>query len=297
VTAGVGGAEACPATEPDRPTEVAFRITVPAAHEDAAVGVLWELGTQGIEVRRGPQGSSVLLAYFLDRPVLAAAIRDGLAAAAPGSRQEPVEIPKVDWVKRYREGFVAFPVGRFLCAPAWDVPSDIGDPARLLVVEPGRAFGTGTHESTRLCLEWLESLIPETPPRRVLDIGTGTGILAIAALRLGAHCAIGTDVDPEALCSARRHCQLNAAAVRLVRADGGRPFPPHRFDLVMANLTAPLLCERREETVALCAPGGQLLLSGLLVEDLQAVRRSYSGLGPIRTRTSGEWAALLLQAA
>jgi ribosomal protein L11 methyltransferase len=208
---------------------------------------------------------------------------------------EPAVVPEVDWVARFRAGFEAFSVGRFRVQPAWGVMPP--DPGQLpLVVDPGRAFGTGTHESTRLCLGWLEELAREAPlPSPVLDLGTGSGILAVAARRLGAIRVFAADEDPEAVRSAREHGRLNDTPLRIVQADGGRGLRARGFGLVLANIAAPFLRSRAGEIAGLVAPGGMLVLSGFLGEDLDTVRAAYTALGPAESRLLGEWAALLVR--
>jgi len=194
----------------------AFRVTVLAAHEDLAVALLYEAGTTGIEVQAAAGGSVGLLAYFVAGPS-----RRGLEralTALPSAHVEAAAVPDVDWVARFRERFRAFDAGRFRITPEWDRPVGGGD---VIVMDPGRAFGTGSHETTRLCLGALESLAGERPLGHVLDVGTGTGILAVAARRLGASSAVAADLDPEAVDSARLHARLNGTDYAVVRADGG----------------------------------------------------------------------------
>ena len=258
---------------------------MPADDEDVATALLWEAGTQGIEVRTAPEGA-VLLAYFSDPADVEGALR-ALAAA----RVEAVPVPDVDWVKSFREGFRAFDVGRFRIVPAWDPVPGSG---LVLRVDPARAFGTGTHETTRLCLRTLARLAGEWKLGRVLDLGAGTGILAIAARRLGADCVVATDLDPEATDSIRHHAHLNDVEIMVVQADGGRAFKSGVFDVVLANLTAPLLLERADEIMSLVAPNGRLVLSGLLGSDLQEVQTRYRVFPLLSRSSAGEWAALEL---
>jgi ribosomal protein L11 methyltransferase len=277
-------------------TLVAFRIEAPAEAEDAVVAALWEQGTSGVHVQPGPPGAVVLVAYFPDRPGLAADLRPALSACGV-TGMEPADVPDVDWVARFREGFRSFTVGGFTLVPAWD-PTPAGPcHTRALRILPARAFGTGTHESTRLCLRALESLAARQRLGRVLDVGGGTGILAIAAAVLGAGPVTAVDIDPDAVESAREHARLNAVDLRVVRGDGGRPFAPRRFDLVLANLTAPLLLERSGEIGALCGPSSFLVLAGFLKEDADRIAAAYAGLGTADASTDGEWAALVIETA
>ncbi len=185
-------------------------------------------------------------------------------------------------------------MGRFRVVPAWETPPAGG---LVLRIDPARAFGTGTHETTRLCLRALVRLADEGPLGRVLDLGAGTGILAVAARRLGAALVIATDLDPEAVDSTRRHARLNDVAVQIVRADGGQALRTSSFDVVLANLTARLLMERAQEIVFLVAPGGRLVLSGLLESEMEEVATSYRALPLLSRSVAGEWGALVLGSA
>lgn len=263
----------------------AFRVTVPETDEDLATALLWEAGTAGIEVRAVPGERTVLQTYFDGDPSFSR-----LGECVPSVEIEAVPIPDVDWVARFRQSFRAFRVGRFLVAPPWD---DVRGEGERLVIDPGRAFGTGTHESTRLCFQALEKLGARRPLGRVIDIGTGTGILALAAVRLGASRAVATDTDPDALDSARAHAEVNATPLHLVRADGPGAFRPGEADLVLANITAPLLVEHAGGIAALRATGGAVVLSGLLEEDVSAVGAAYRACGEAEVLLDGEWAALL----
>jgi ribosomal protein L11 methyltransferase len=262
----------------------AWRVTVAAADEDLAAAALWESGTAGVEVRPAPGGRVELLAYFEDDTTVPALLPRGATV-------DPADVPEVDWVARFREGFRSFRVGRFLVAPPWDAP--LAASPDLLLVDPGRAFGTGTHETTRLCLGALEDLAGRRPLGRTLDLGAGTGLLAIAAARLGASPVVATDLDPEATASCRHHARLNATPLLVVRADGGRGFHPASFDLLLANLMALLLVDRSAEIRSLLAPGGAVVLSGLLDEDVPRVRDAFVACGTPSVRLDGEWAALV----
>jgi ribosomal protein L11 methyltransferase len=200
----------------------------------------------------------------------------------------------VDWVARVREGFRPFSAGSFRIVPAWDASAPAAAGERVIVVEPGLAFGTGTHESTRLCLAALEERARARPLGRVLDVGTGSGILSVAAARLGAASVVAIELDDEAWPVARRHAELNRCPIRLLRGDGARAVRPAAFDVVLANITAPLLAERAEELAGATRGHGALILSGLLVADLPSVRAAYAAVGEIDVRVDGEWAALVV---
>ncbi len=265
---------------------VTFEVLVPARFEDEATCTLWECDTLGVQVSVVADDVA-LTASFRSAPDLEPRLRAALEWI-PGARVRPVEVPDVDWVARFREDFRSFAAGGFTIVPEWE---ERPPGPHVIVVDPGRAFGTGTHQTTRLCLALLAEESARRPLGRVVDVGAGTGILGVAALRRGATLAVAADLDPEATASSARHAHLNRVALRVVQADGGRGFRAGAFDLVLANLMAPLLVERADEIRRLCAPGATLVLSGLLAEDVHAVSEAYA-FGRVDVRADGEWAAL-----
>jgi ribosomal protein L11 methyltransferase len=265
----------------------AFRVTVSGRDEDIATALLWEAGTRGIEVLAAPAEAVALLAYFGDDVAA-----DVLRGRLPFAEVAETPVPDVDWVARFRAGFRTFRVGGFAIGPPWELGAPAAD---RLVVDPGRAFGTGTHETTRLCLLALENLSRRRPLGAVVDVGAGTGLLAVAAARLGARPVVAIDVDPEAVASARAHGRLNGVRLHVVRGDGGRPLRSRSFDLVLANLTAPLLLEKSGELCALVAPRGTLVLAGLLDSERLEVQAAYGDSGTPRSLQEGEWVALVYE--
>ena len=253
------------------------------------------MGTSGTQTLAPEGGRAVVLAYFPDAPGLEARLRDAVAFLEVEAA--PAEIAAVDWVAKVREGFRAFTTGGFRIVPAWEPapPQGPGD-APALIVEPGVAFGTGSHESTRLCLAALsERRAAEGRLGDVADLGAGSGILSVAAHILGAARVIAVEIDEDALPVARRHAEINQAAVYFVRGDGARAIRRGRFDVVLANISAPLLVERAAELADTARGDGVLILAGFLLADLASVRAAYASVGAIDVRTEGEWAALVVR--
>ena len=193
--------------------------------------------------------------------------------------------------------FTPFEVGeRFRISPPSTPASHDG---RIdLVMAPG-AFGSGEHETSASCLELLETL-PDPEGARVLDLGSGTGILAIAALGLGARNALCVDIDPAAVSTCQRNCQLNGVSDRVEHFCGTiEQVAEEPFGLILANIYGDILLRVAEALVAKTGPGGALLLSGILHEDNFQVRRRYQELGctPIRNRMLEGFTTVLLRKA
>lgn len=245
------------------------RIEAPLEEWDRLVGELHALGTLGAEEL--PDASPpALLAYFESRPA-----RDDIRSLASPSRGirvgEPRSVPAVDWETRWREGLAPRRVAGLWVRPSWCEPA--GEPE--IRIDPGRAFGSGEHASTRLALELL--LGESRPGESVLDVGTGTGILALAALRAGARFALGLDRDPVACESARENARRNGLGLSLLCGTLDAVAPEARFDSVVANLLAGEL-EPWLDRLASHARG-RLILSGYLESQREGILSRMHGLG------------------
>ena len=185
---------------------------------------------------------------------------------------------------------------RLALVPSWR-DDDPGDGVIALRIDPGAAFGTGRHATTCLVLRALDQLAAEGQIGDFADIGCGTGILALAARRLGAAALLLIENDPDALDIARQNMAL-AQLDGVVEFDLlERPRSERRFDTVVANILAPVLIAIAEDLDQLVAPGGQLFLSGLLTEEIDAVMSKFLPLGRtiFRCESEGEWALLWLR--
>ncbi len=244
--------------------------------EDAFVTLCWEEGTVGSEVLR-LEGIVEVRAYFPPQP--ARALENRLRGRARGMGVELKRLVVADfhydpdaWLAKWRANFTGYPIGDTIYVhPPWEPAS----PAHRvnIEIEPGRAFGTGTHESTQLCLMAMEGL--DAPPESVLDVGTGSGILAIGAARLFPGCPVtGLDTDEEAVRSARENVHRNALSRRVRLLAGGVEAVRGRFDLVVANLTEPILRTLAPSLKALAR--GTLILSGFTQEQMPAVEERFA---------------------
>ena len=216
----------------------------------------------------------------------------------PGSFVSAAEISDFGWAEKWKEFFLPRKVGRRLVVrPSWE-PYEAADGEVVLTIDPGQAFGTGTHETTRLCLQYLEDVFDAgTTPRRVMDVGTGTGILGIAAARLGAARVLGIDTDPKAVEVAEENARINGVADRFAATFNPLSTADGTYDLVLANILAEILIDLKGEILARCAVGGTLILSGILDEKSGWVEEEYrsEGVRLIERKTDGQWAALLLR--
>jgi len=199
--------------------------------------------------------------------------------------RKPEEVPPQDWDASWKASFLASPEG-FTAEPNWRilppwVPTPTsGNPERILRINPGAGFGTGTHETTKLCLKAITLNWPKMAHPRVLDFGSGSGILAIAAAQLGGK-AVGVEIDPLAIDNAKENASLNAAADQVsffLELEDRGP-----FDLVVANILRPVLLEFAERLCSVMRPGAPLVLSGLIEADLPSVTERYQSLLHHRT--------------
>ena len=212
-----------------------------------------------------------------------------LAQQFPDLSVRAVDVADEDWAARSQAALRAITIDNLIVAPPWDRPaSDLV----TIVIQPSMGFGTGHHASTRLCLSALQQL--DLRGLRVVDVGTGSGVLALAASRLGAADAIGIDDDPDAIQAARENLALNPGTgvdFRLldVRAGGLSP-----CDLVTGNLTGALLIQAASRLHDLTAPGGHLILSGFLAHEETDVRRAYADLALTARSQEDEWVCVTL---
>ncbi|HEY2729669.1 MAG TPA: 50S ribosomal protein L11 methyltransferase [Polyangia bacterium] len=289
-------------------TELSIEVGAEAA--ELVASEVAEL-TGGVEVRdagtllRAAEGRAAIVAQCAPEAaddVLAAAMETCARARAAGLRVDPVNVRRreaheEEWRDVWKQYFRATRVGRtFIVRPSWD-PGTIEDGDRVIDLDPGRAFGTGGHATTRLVIALAEE-VADRPVARFLDLGCGSGILAVAAARLWPRAAgLAVDVDPEATACARENLDRNRVATVETRtgtlADARGP-----FDVVLANIQADVLLPLAGELVAALAPRATLVLSGLLTEAAPPVLAAYlaAGLTLEARRDEDEWTALRLAA-
>lgn len=186
------------------------------------------------------------------------------------------DLPDEDWAARSQAAHRAIQVGRIRVAPPWDLDGGPEDGTATIVIEPAMGFGSGHHATTRLCLSALQRL--DCRGRRVLDVGTGSGVLALAAAALGARAVLGVDYDGDALENARGNAALNGrpAAVEFLEADF-RQTEMDPADVVLANLTGSMLADCAASLTRLVKPDGSLIVSGITSGERDRVLAAFSG--------------------
>ncbi len=262
-----------------------------AGDHDLTLAIVDDFGPTAVEAR-----NNHLRLFFAT-----ATARDGACAAlgAASYRAEPVDVDDEDWASRSQENLLPITVDRLTILPAG--PSGTGTEHQApgtIVIEPSMGFGTGHHATTRLCLRALQGL--DLADRFVLDIGTGSGILAIAAVRLGAARAAGIDYDADAIRAANENLHLNSGvgSVEFRVADLSAGDLPEA-DIVTANLTGAVLVRSAARLLGLVRPDGILVVSGLLDEERDEVLRAF-GRGESNPPLAWEqhedgWAALAMK--
>lgn len=233
---------------------------------------------------------------FFKTPAQRAGARHALETAFGGHVIDitPVDVEDEDWARRSQADLEAIHVGRITVAPPWDAPSSEERTAGsdiLIIIEPSMGFGTGHHATTRLCLELLQEI--DLRGRRVIDVGTGSGVLAIAARKLGAASVVAMDNDPDALQNARENAERNGVSIELVEADLDT-WRATKADVVVANLTGAVLRRYADVLRGLVVPGGTLIVSGFSPEEIEEVGPALAP-GAERTRVDGEWACALIR--
>jgi ribosomal protein L11 methyltransferase len=246
----------------------------PGDDPDVPAARLWAAGALGVWIQ-----PDAVVGYF-----------DRDDAPVPDGGSWTVE-PVRDWLAAWRDGIAPVTAGPFDVVPTWladDHPPRPG--CHRIVLDPGRAFGSGHHDTTAGCLEALGDL--DLAGRRVLDVGTGTGVLAIAAALAGAAPVVGVDVDPDAIEVA--HANAAANGVTLDLRVGTVAAVTGTFDVVVANLLSHTILAAASELLAVLARGGTLIASGVGVERADRVRDALSvaGLDDVAVRERGEWVVL-----
>jgi ribosomal protein L11 methyltransferase len=280
---------------------VSWALVAHAAADDLELlsAHLFELGAAGVELQEPgmmlmpgtpalPAGMGRAIAHFEERG-------DADEAARELSAEAPFEVPQQDWSVAWRAHHRTLRAGpRSWVRPPWEAPRDGVE----VVIDPGMAFGTGSHATTSLCLERTDELLAERPGASLLDVGTGSGVIALLAKKLGAGRVVGTENDPVALQAAREGEALNGVrGIEWLLVDPDDV--PGTFDLVIANILLNTLVELAGPIAGKVAPRGRLVLSGLLTAQADEAERAYVALGlrPVARKERDGWVRVELERA
>lgn len=261
-----------------------YRIDVPRAPNDA-VDLLIELGALDVDLARDGTLAALMPDDVAPESIVATLGISGAISVSPAVGRDADSV----WILQPRP----IQIGRLRIVSA----SSSAEPGTLRLVD-SPAFGTGLHPTTALCLELLENAVGLAVPETVLDVGTGSGVLALAALAMGVPHATGTDIDDEALRVAAENARINDVEPRLVLARGGPEAVTGTFPLVLANVLAAPLIEMAPTLVRRVGHRGQLVLSGISSALEPDVDRAYRRLGLLRAEvmTRAGWMALAYRA-
>ena len=243
---------------------------------------------------RSPDDWRVFFTSPAERDRAAAALRVDF----PDATIESVDVPDENWAARSQASLHAVRVGNIVITPPWDVPAGLENKTHptddmVIVIQPSMGFGTGHHATTRLCIDALQRMT--VAGRTVLDAGTGSGVLAIAASLLGASRSVGIDDDADAITAARENLELNPEAEATLLVADLRAADVGSADIVIANLTGGLLIAAAPALQEFVARDGSLILSGLMAVEEQDVLAAFPTWTVERRSEEDEWLCLVLQ--
>ncbi len=279
--------------------KISVRITPEA--EDAVAEMLARLFGQPASIYADLEKQTTVASVFLPRfgPANRTAIRQALRGLAEAglsigaARLFARRIRRENWAESWKRHFKPLEISpKLLVIPSWSRVKSKPEQA-IIVLDPGLSFGTGHHPTTGFCLAQLAARRRPGTAQALLDAGCGSGILAIAATKLGYSPVIAFDFDPDAVRVAKENAAVNAVVIKFLQQDLTKlPSKARRpFDVVCANLMYDLLIQERDRLLGRLAPSGTLVLAGILTEQFPAVRRAYEGAGLklVAQKLAGEW--------
>ena len=280
-----------------------IKAEIEAATAEDTEQVLLETGCEGWSLLEDAVGRRAWVVGIFENEFEASsrwAELGPLLPAKPLSECVVRRLPDSDWKNSYRDHFKAWTFGRLHWVPVWERDSfQLPQGHAVLWLDPGMAFGTGNHETTRLCIERLVEFEAALGPLsagdiRVVDAGCGSGILALSASLLGFRDVTGFDNDPEAVRVSRENAELNGLGARVAFATAGLPegLGDRQSGVVLANIQSDVLVRNAAPLLASVAPGGLLALSGILASEAPTVLTAFGALAPgwtTSSRTLGEW--------
>jgi len=270
-------------------------ITAPDESRDAIMNKMTEMGSTGFLEKEGK-----ILAYFEEKADIAVICDklSGFGDVLRSSGLDPVFsfeyslLPEKDWNENWKKSFSPIDIGEDLTIiPSWLKK----DTSRIpVIIDPGMVFGTGYHETSQTCLVIIEKIAKGEQKESCLDIGTGSGILAIGAAKLGFRHVTAVDIDPMAIDAAERNVEENSLS-NVVIKEGDVTAVDGSFDLIVANLLSGILVDIAHEIVSRLNPGGKAILSGMLIDQEGDVIKAFKKAGLLLSETvvSGKWVTLV----
>ena len=296
-----------PALEVGRLQPAPTTVTVGAAFSRPDVSDLLQAALLDYDVAAIDDNTADAWRVFFSSPEERDRARRGVAAEFPELVFRTVDVPDEDWAARSQADLRAIEVGNIVVAPPWDVPEmgrlkpaptsgEVGagfSRPTIITIQPSMGFGTGHHATTRLCLGALQQL--DVHGRSAIDVGTGSGVLAIAARLLGATPVVAIDDDPDAILSARENVDLNAVADVDIRVVDLRTAKLPAFDVVLGNLTGGLLIQAAGPLQDLASAAGRLILSGFMHHEEAGVLEAFASCAVVHRAEEEEWVCVTLQ--
>jgi ribosomal protein L11 methyltransferase len=269
------------------PRRSVVQITVPADQAELAADALWQAEPSAVATVELGDGRVRLVADVADP-----------ARVPSGWVLEEIELDGDEYLDAWRAWAAPVRIAdRLVLQPAWvaptDTAADAGPDDLVVLVDPGRTFGSGSHPSTRQVLELLLDL--PVAGARVLDVGCGSGVLAVTAARLGAAEVTGIDIDPASPVTTAVNARLNGVDASVMASTTPLADVAGRFDLVLANIGAAVLCDLEPAVVRRVGPSGSIVLAGLLDDQAAAVLDAYRGWTEHRRLSTDGWTALVLR--
>lgn len=295
---------------------IEIKLCVDGEAAEAVADLLQRYGHQGVSIEQDgimpeawdegevPPAEHLIVRAYLPEDERAEAAKQELETALghmslmyPMPRPEYRIVNEIDWADAWKSHYHPIRIGKhILIRPLWtEIAPQPGD--IVIALDPGMAFGTGTHPSTQLCLEAIEDLI--TPGMKVLDLGCGSGILAIAAAKLGAVSILGLDIDPIAVKVAEENIQQNHTADRVTVQQGSLEnliTSAHRFDLIIVNILARIIIEMCSHGLGqIVRPGGLAIFSGIIEDQADEVENALhqAGLEPYKRYHQHDWVGIV----
>lgn len=282
-----------------------IKVEVPSTWADEVSGYLIAMGSEGLVTGGGPVDTFELVesesakaeikAFFPTEqvPQKAAEIRDYLQGLGLEFQISLTNIENDDWAHKWKEFFKPEKItDRIVIKPTWEA-YEAGDGEIVIEIDPGMAFGTGTHATTRGCLRLIEEVVSKGGITTMLDVGTGSGILAIAAAKLGVQRTIATEIDATAVKVAEENIMLNKVEGQVRVAKIKLEMVRVMFNMVVANIIAEELVRLSKPLKDRVMPRGYLILSGIITEKMGMVKEAFEGLLLEKELIEGEWVSLL----